>query len=109
MVNKAENKGDKASLFDEVMNERVISESVIEYMFHNANTNQVTMAEVAELLKIMKARVGIGQTITLAGLNNQINADNWDEWLTKSFSPAVRNYLEDEKKGVNWKTFGSGK
>lgn len=109
MVNKAENKGDKASLFDEVMNERVISESVIEYMFHNANTNQVTMAEVAELLKILKARVEIGQTIVLAGLNNEINKDNFDAWLEKSFSPACRQYLEDKPKGINWKTFGANK
>lgn len=91
------------------MNERVISESVIEYMFHNANTNQVTMAEVAELLKIMRNRVNIGQTITLAGMDNKIDKDNWEAWLTKSFSPAVRNMLEEKPKGIDWKTFGANK
>jgi hypothetical protein len=82
--------GNIQTLFDSVMNDRVISKGIEDFLIDSSvNGPTVTIATVVELVEILKKRVDIGQSITLEGSGTILTKDNFWEYAKKNYTDYV--------------------
>lgn len=92
-------KKNTATLYDSVTNDRVISNTIEEFLINEAVSGPtVTISMVIELLKIIRNRLSLGQEITMEKTGSVLTAENFEEYLKHNFS----EYIHDEvlKEGV---------
>ena len=88
--------GNTETLFDSVMNDRVISKEIEDFLIDSAvNGPTVTIATVIELVQILKNRVNIGQSVTLEGTGTILTKANFWDYADKNFTDYVCDNIKN--------------
>lgn len=83
-------KKDTTTLYDAITNDRVIADTIEEFMIHDAVTGpNVTVSMIIELLKILKNRLALGQEIEMGKTGTILTKENFENYLKKNFSEYI--------------------
>ena len=84
-------KKNTGTLYDAVMNDRVISKTIEDFLIKEGMEGPtVTIGMVIEQLKIIRTRLSVGQSITMEKTGSVITAENFQEYLKKYYSEYVQ-------------------
>ena len=83
-------KKDTSTLYDAVMNDRVISSTIEDFLITEAVSGPtVTISMIIELLETIKTRLSIGQEVTMEKTGAVLKKDNFEDYLKAHFSEYV--------------------
>lgn len=83
-------KKNTSTLYDAVMNDRVLSNTIEDFLITEAQEGPtVTISMVIELLQTIKTRLSIGQEVTMEKTGSVLTKDNFEEYLKAHFSEYV--------------------
>jgi hypothetical protein len=83
-------KKDTSTLYDSIMNDRVISTTIEDFLITEAEEGPtVTITMIVEQLRIIRTRLSIGQTITMEKTGTVLTSDNFAKYLKTNFSELI--------------------